>query len=280
VNTFAINAVALNESNEIWSWYGDADVVLQADGDVILGLTGSSAMSVVVLADLTPQLKLFTSGAADVVLQADAEALYGRAGAADLLVSLTAAGEGVRWTFGASDLSAVFQADGDGQVVSQVSSSFNIQFDAELDGRAATVQQGVADWSMAFGMQLDWHVARPAFLEGDAPVLFGMEALANLYISSPTGSAATSWLLNKLESRLGDKLYGEGAADLQWIATGDAQQWHYQYAEGAVDLQVLCVAERHGLPVLPTEFIAAPLVRSLWVGAEPRALIVPAERRA
>lgn len=274
-----MNAAAINDSNEIWSWYGDATMVFQADGAVALGLTASADASVVLLADLSPQLRLITAGTADMVVLADAEALYGRAATGDALMQLAADGAGARWTFGASDLNAVFQVDGDAQVVAQVSVSFNIQFDAELDGRAATVQQGMADLSLVLNAQAEYRVAKAIYLEGDAPVLFGIEAMPWLQINSPSGFAEISWQAAG-DSRLGGVLYGEGSADLAWIATGDAGQWHYHFAEGDADLQITVVAERHGLPTLPTTFIAAPPVRSLALGAERRAFTVPAERRA
>jgi hypothetical protein len=279
VNVFAINAAALDDSNQIWSWYGGADVAFQADGVVALGLTATGTADVVVQADLVPQLYLFTAGAADVVLLLDGEALYGRSATGDAQVVVTADGEGVRWTFGASDLTAVFQVDGDAQVVSPTSASLNIQFDAQLDGRSAAVAQGIADLSVVFDAQLEYRVARPAFLEGEAPLVFGCEAMPYMVLYSASGTADVA-LQAGGESRLGGRLYGEGAAELQWIATGEALQWHYQYASADVTIQLTAVAERHGTPAIPSEFIAAPHVRALALNYEPRAFTVPAERRA
>lgn len=279
MNGFAINATAIDDSNEIWGWYGDADMAFQADGVVALGLTATGSADVVLQSDLLPQLRLIIPGTADVVLLADGEALYGRSATGSADIVLTADGEGVRWTFGDSDLPVVLQFDGDGQAVSPISVLFNIQFEALLDGRAATVQPGLADLSVVFGTQLDYYVARPAFLEGDASVVCGIEATPFMWINSASGDAAMAWQADG-DARFGGTLYGEGAADLQWIATGDAFQWHYHFIEGDAKIQVTAVAERHGLPVLPSTFIAAPPLRSLHLGAEHRAFIVPAERRA
>jgi hypothetical protein len=279
VNAFSLNAASLDGSNQIWSWYGDANIVFQADGDVALGLVASGSADVVLQADLLPRLNVSASGSADVVFVLDGDLLYGRTASGDMQLVLTADGDGTRWTFGASDLTAVFQADGDAQVVSQVSSNFNIQFDALLDGRAATVQQGIADFSVVFDAQLDYRVARPAFLEGDAPLVFGMDAMPFMRINSVSGAADIAWQAG-VDTRLGGRLYGEGSADIALIATGYALQWHYLYAEADVQVRFTAVAERHGLPVIPSIFIAAPPVRLLYLGAEHRAFIVPAERRA
>lgn len=279
MNLFAINAAALNDSNEIWSWYGDAGMALQADGVIAIGLTAIGSGDVVLQSDLLPQLRLIIPGAADVVLLADGEALYGRAAVGGSQMALTAAGDGVRWTFGDSDLQAEFQFEGDGLVVPQVSVSFNIQFEAELDGRAATVHQGIADLSVVFNTQLDYRVARPYFLEGNADVVFGIEATPYMVINSVSGGADVA-LQAEGDARFGGVLYGEGSAELEWIATGDALQWHYHYAEASVDIQITAVAERHGKPALPGEFVAAPAIRTMHLDAERRAFIVPAERRA
>jgi hypothetical protein len=279
VNVFAINAAAVNDSNEIWSWYGDAGMALQADGELIAGITGVGDANVVVQSDLMPSVRLLVEGSADVALTMAGEALYGRSGSGDMQLAVNAGGEGVRWTFGESDLPVVFQADGDAQVVSQVSASFNIQFEAEMDGRAATVHQGIADLSVVFDTQLDYRVARPIYLEGDAAMVFGIEAMPFMWINSASGAADIAWQAAG-DARFGGVLYGEGSAELEWIATGDALQWHYHYAEGAVDIQITAVAERHGKPALPSEFTAAPLIRAMHLGVERRAFIVPAERRA
>lgn len=279
MNVFTINGAALDDSNEIWSWYGDATMVFQADGDIALGLTAEGSGDVVFQSDLAPQLRLITPGTADVVFLLDGDALYGRSASGDAQLVLSTDGDGVRWTFGASDLPVVFQFDGDGLVVAGVSVSFNIQFDVELDARVATVQQGAADLSVVFDAQMEYRVARPAYLEGDAQVVFGMEATPFMWIYSVSGDAAMAWQADG-DSRLGGRLYGEGAVELEWIATGDALQWHYQYAEAEFDIQITAVAERHGMPVIPSEFIAAPPVRSLYLGTEHRAFIVPAEKRS
>lgn len=109
---------------------------------------------------------------------------------------------------------------------------------------------------------------------GDADMAFQADGVIALGLMA-TGSVDVVW-----QADLSPKLYGEGAAELEWIARGEALQWHYHYAEGSADLQLTAIAERHGVPVLPSEFILAPPVRSLSLGAEHRAFIVPAERRA
>lgn len=279
MNVFAINGAGLDDSNEIWSWYGAADMAFQAEGVIALGLTATGSGDVVVQSDLLPQQYMGATGAADVVLLADGEALYGRSASGDAQLALASDGEGVRWTFGASDLATVFQFDGDGVVATAISVSFNIQFAAELDGRAATVQPGIADLSVVFGTQLDYHMARPAFLEGDAAVVFGIEAMPLMWINSVSGAADIAWQADG-GARFGGVLYGEGAVELEWIATGDALQWHYHFVEGSADIQITAIAERHGVPIIPSEFMLAPPVRSLYLGAEHRAFIVPTERRA
>lgn len=299
MNVFAINNAALNDSNEIWSWDGTADLVVQADGSLITGLTGIGSANMVLTADgslitgltgngtadivlttsLAPALQIAIQGTADMAWQASADSLFGVSGSGDAQLVVTAAGQGTRWTFGASDLSAVFQADGDGQAVAPVSVSFIVQLDAALDGRAATAPQGIADLQLVLAASLEHHVASPIYLEGNAPIGWGMEATPYMQLHSSSGSASAAWAAS-MDTRLGGTLYGEGAATLQLIATGEAMQWAYKFAEGAVVIELNAVAERHGKPTLPVEFIAAPANRAMHLGGEHRAFTVPAERRA
>jgi hypothetical protein len=278
VNTHSINATELNGSIEIWSDDGSADLVLQADGELAIGLGLQGTADIVATTALIPSLQLITSGSASVVLTLDGEALYGRAAIGSATVTITADGDGTRWTFGESAMAVAWSFDGEGQVVPPISSSFDVVWSAELDAVVAVVQQGVGDLSLVLTAGLDEKVAKSVGLAGEAQLIMGMAASAYAIIQAPSGQA--SFVFDASGSaRFGEKVYGEGAAAIETSVRGDLESRHYVYAEGSVDLAILLVAEKHGIPTIPGYYVEAPVMRALRVTEEARRFTVPAERR-
>lgn len=299
MNTFLVNAAALDGSIEVWSDVGDASISTTATGDVIYGrpgigtagvtlqatgvltkgLVGTGSAGITLSDSLLPMLQLFPSGSASLSLAAAGEALYGRAAEGSASLNLAASGFGLRWVMGQSAASIVFTVNGDAQAVPQTSASFAIVWSALLDGRAATVQNGAANLIVEFNGVLQEKVARAHRLVGSASFTVGAAGTAYSIIQSPPGQAATSLKLT-LQERLAGQVYApSGWANLTFATRGDLTARHYVYADCSARIEFAFIDGQHGNPLIPSFYIEAPTLRALQVADDMRRFTVPAERR-
>lgn len=259
MNLFAINAAALNDSNEVWSWYGSAEMAAATE--------------------LAPALRLIPGMDAAVVQgEAGGEAIYGRAAEGDALILLQADGDGTRWTFGASDIAVEFDVAGDGVVSGTGGGYFPITVDSSMVPHVATSSMLEGLGRIEVRSSIVYRNARPVRLEAESRVYCSAPGAGFLVIDAP-GMGAVVALSFSGEGRIGGRLYGEAQSALQVYSRGALALRHYVYAEGAALIQIQARTEKVGIPPIPETYIAAPASRSLQVNNEPRLFTVPAERR-
>lgn len=281
MNSAVLDLVALNDSNEVWSWYGDASVALQAAGAVITGTTLSGSASVQVSSSASAFIRATPGFApAQVALAATGSLIYGVTGSGKADLRLTSSANGTRWVMGQSLAQILFQAIGDGQVAGPASASFIIQVASNLVERVTPAIRGEGVSRVVLSTALQAQAAKPIWLEGE-PAGVVLASIATPYLSIRSASGAASLqLLADGDSRLGGKLQLEPLpAELSLYTRGELGFRHYVYASGSAEVVIASTAARYGIPTLPSSYVAAPTSRALRVESEQRRFIVPAERR-
>lgn len=278
MQNFAINGGTLNGDPEVWIDDASLAVALQADGVVMLGLTLDGSAQVVAAADLSLAFQAKLEGLAGVVLDAAGQLTYGVSlvGASPVVVSTS--GDVVRWGMIQGEAATVLAADGDLQIVPPVSATFDIVAGGDLDLRAATGHQGEGFAPIVMAADLQAYVTPATILSGIASIEAAGLGQGNLVIASPPGEAGIVFAADGA-ARYGAKLSLEGDAVLELYSRGCLDVWHYVYADGEAAIQLMAMAASHGMPIIPSQYVAAPIARALRVGEEPRRFIVPAERR-
>lgn len=99
---------------------------------------------------------------------------------------------------------------------------------------------------------------------------------ANLHMYSPQGDTAIR-VQSAGIGRFGAKLRLSGRGHLELAASLKPDWWRHVHASGSAAVKVLMVAERHGFPVIPSEYHPAHPSWKLQVGAEDWAFIVAPE---
>lgn len=99
---------------------------------------------------------------------------------------------------------------------------------------------------------------------------------ANLHMYSPQGDAAIR-VQSAGSGRFGGKLRLSGRGHLELAASLKPDWWRHVHASGSAAVKVLMVAERHGFPVIPSEYHPAHPSWQLPVGAEDWTFIVAPE---
>lgn len=259
MSLFAINAAALNDSNEVWSWYGSAEMAAATE--------------------LAPALRLVPSLDAAVIQgEIGGEAIYGRAAEGDALIALQADGEGTRWAFGSSDALLEFEVTGDGLVSGAGGGYFPIRFDGAMIPHVAASGMLAGAVTVEVQSSVTSRRAVPIRLEAASAINLAANGAGFLIMDAPGMSAAVG-VLAEGAGRLGGKLYGEGNATIEVYSRGALGLRRYVYAEGSAKIQIQVRTEKAGIPPIPDTYIAAPAIRSLQVKNEPRLFTVPAERR-
>jgi hypothetical protein len=278
MQNFAINGGALNGDPQVWIDDASLGVVLQADGDVMLGRTLAGGAQVIAAADLSLSLQAKLQGLAGIAMAATGQLTYGVSlvGASPIVVSTT--GDGVRWAMIQGDAPTVLAADGDLQVVPPVSATFDIVASGDLELHVATGHQGEGYAPIVMASDLQAYVTPATILSGLASIEAAGLGQGNLLMASPPGEAAIVFVADGA-ARYGARLSLEGDAVLELYSRGCLDIWHYVYAEGEAAIQFMAMAASHGIPVIPSQYVAAPIARALRVGEENRRFIVPAERR-
>lgn len=281
MNSAVLNLAALDDSNEVWSWYGNSSMAVQASGAIQFGLTLSGSASVQMVAAggavlyATPS---FTP--AGIALTASGVLTYGATGAGQATLKVSSDGDGTRWALGQSASQILFQAAGDAQVVTPIASSFVVVVSTSIDPRVTQAIPGEGASSIVLSASLEPHIAKAGWLASDS-TKFELATIATPYlvVDSPAGNAALR-LLADGDARFGGKVQLEPMpAELGLFASGELGYQHYVYASGEAQITVESAAARHGIPQIPSNYIAAPGIRMLRVDNEQRRFIVPAERR-
>lgn len=278
MQNFALNGGALNGDPQVWIDDASLAVAFQADGDVMLGLNLIGSAQVVTAADLSLAFQAKLEGLAGVALDASGQLTYGVSlvGASPVVVSTS--GDVVRWGMIQGDAATVLAADGDLQIVPPVSATFDIVASGDLDLRAATGHQGEGYAPIIMATDLQAYVTPATLLSGVASIEAAGLGQGNLVITSPPGEVSIIFAADG-DARFGAKLSIEGDAVLELYSRGCLDLWHYVYAEAEVVIQIMAEAASHGMPIIPSQYVAAPIARALRVGEENRRFIVPAERR-
>lgn len=282
MNSAAVNQVAVNDSNEIWSWYGDdANIVMQATGALAIGLSLTGAASIQLQSTATAYMRAippFTPAA--VTLAAAGEVAYGVTGSGQAQVVLTSTGNGTRRVMGAGITTVEVLTEGDAQVVAPATASFTIEFDLALDERITPAIPGEGVSQIRVTTTIADRRATPIWLESEnTKVEVATIGYPRLILKSPAGSAALR-LAAIGEARLGERIQLQPMpAELSLYARGELGFRHYVYGEGQCSIAVQSKALSHGRPQIPTDYIPAPAIRLLRVDKDNRRFIVSAERR-
>lgn len=280
MNLFALNAAEVNGSIQVWSWYGDAALVVNGAGDIQKGLVAGGDAEIVTAGDLAPRLDVYgTFDSAILDVAAYGDVILGLTVEGNAPVVVQAAGAGTRWVLGSSDLQIVLEAEGDGQVVQPAAASFSIVVSSTLDGMVATTVREDGLGQIVLSGLLNEHVAKRQLIEGEAQVHLASVGSGYLIIEGPAGDAAMQ-LLADGDARLGDKIDLEGEAVLQVFARGELSSLHYEYGEGDAIIVVQAGASMAGIPDIPTEYVQAPHARTIIVQRDPRAHLVAREDRS
>jgi len=259
VNLFAINAAALNDSNEVWSWYGASELVASSDAEPALWLR--------------PDLD-----EAAVAVATEGEGLYGRAGEGDAFIVLSADGEGTRWVIGASDAGILLEAIGEGVAVGTSNAYFPIAFTSTLIPYVAGTVQLEGAGAIRLDTSARYRIPGTVYLSAKSSIHVGAAGAGFLILDAPGMDVE---LLTRADgaARLGGKLQGEGRSTIQVYSRGALDSRHYVYAEGSAAILLQAIDAKAGIPPIPDHYIAAPAIRSLRINNEPRLFTVPAERR-
>lgn len=278
MQNFAINGGTLNGDPEVWVDDVSLAVALQADGVVMLGLTLDGGAQVVAASDLSLAFQAKLEGLAGVVLDASGQLTYGVSLVGESPVVVSTSGDVIRWGMIQGDAATALAADGDLQIVPPVSATFDIVASGDLVLHAATGHQGEGYTPIVMAADLQAYVTPATILSGLASIEAAGIGQGSLLIASPPGEAAIVFEADGA-ARYGAKLSLEGDAALELYSRGCLDVWHYVYAEAEAAIQIMTMAASHGMPIIPSQYVAAPIARALRVGEETRRFIVPAERR-
>lgn len=282
MNAFALNAAAINDSNEVWSWYGASDVAMQSVGEGIRGATLSGASQVVMQSDAVAFAYLMPpASSSSVALSSTAQALYGRAGEGVSQIQIASTGDGTRRVMGESSVEIVFEADGDAQVVPPISGTSNIVLEMELEERVTPALIGEGVSAIVLNTELLSHRGKSVRLEPfEARIEVASIAAPYIIIKSP--AAASLIALEGLgEARLGGRIYLDPLEALIEVASrGDSSRLRYIYGEGQSAIELLAGSLLAGIPPIPTVYVPAPRSRTFIVQRDARDMRVARENRS
>lgn len=279
MNLFAVNAAEVNGSIEVWSWYGDAALSVDAEGELSIGLTMSGDAQVVTAGELEPSLRLIPNLVASQIQVASAgEAIYGRSIEGAASISLSATGDGTRWTFGESAADIVFALTGDATVVQPAAGSFSVVVSSTMDGTVSTVRLIEGSVQIEVRSEFAPRFARPQYLVADTSIVLASIACPHLVIDAPEAEASIQAAAEG-DARLGAKLYLDGMASFEIAARGEIGSLHYVRGEGDAQVVITASMSQAGKPQLPTDYVEAPRARTFVIPRDTRALSVERENR-
>lgn len=279
MNTFALNGAALNGSTEVWIGDTLAQIALQGDGSVSLGLVGAGQADVALVAGLEPSALVKLAGDAQVAFSAAGDSLLGVSAEGEAGIALNAGGDGTRWVFGVGLSDVEWYAEGDGVVVEQVSARFNIVVMAELDASVSVIRPGEGVAPIVFDASLLDHAARVGNIEGRASIHLGAEGVGYGIIQSPAGYSEVQFSAAG-DIRLGERVHGRGDALLDVFAAGDIGAIHYVWGEGLAAVELSAMSAQAGIPSVPLDYVPAPRGRVFIVQRDARTYRVPQQIRS
>lgn len=279
MQSFAVDAGALNGDPQVWADGGSATVALQAAGAGMRGAAGSGSATVAFQSSGQVMLQAYLAGQATVALQANGSIIWGAMLGGSARVALAADGQAVRRVLLEGSPQIAVKASGDVAVVQAVSASFPIVFSARGELHVAKGQQGIGLAPIVMAAEANVYVKPATRLGGYARVEMAAAGQGSLRMMLPAGAAVIRTAADGA-ARFGLRHNVEGAAVITTFATGRLDRWRYVFAGGTASIQVLAKAERHGTPAIPTTYAAAPSTRSWRVREERRGFTVPFERRA
>lgn len=148
-----------------------------------------------------------------------------------------------------------------------------VQGDLESAIKLAPYGSGIA--RLRVGSALNSKVAKTHSPKMDTSLWLDARGKANLHMS-PQGDAAIR-VQSAGSGRFGGKLRISGRGHLELAASLKPDWWRHVHASGSAAVKVLMVAERHGFPVIPSEYRPAHPSWQLPVGAEDWTFIVAPE---
>lgn len=280
MNLFAVNAAEVNGSIEVWSWYGDAALAVDAAGELKLGLVLAGDAQVVTTGALEPQMRAIPNlVASDIQVAAAGEAIYGRTGEGTAQIVASAVGEGRRWTFGESNAAQiVFELEGDAQVLQPAAGNFTLVVNSALDAdvRSTVIEPGFA--AIVLDGSLESKVSRRHLGEGVAEIHLASVGSGYLVVDGPA-SLAQVVLLAEGDARSGGQVFAEGSAVIELFARGSVDSIHYEFGEGEAIVAIMALATPGAVPTIPAEYVQAPRIRTFMVSKEDRDMRIDRDRR-
>ena len=274
-NASLINETQVNTDPLIFASNGSASVMLVATGD--LTATQSLSGSAVITLDMLGVMAVGKTGigGADVVMGGGGLLATGLslAGGSDILVSMF--GDIAAGYAGVADAAITIAPTGDLTAGYASPGTATIEVRPELESYAVTpvAPYGLGLIEVSPIMQPYHRAAIIPRMKAEL-WLYGQGA-ANL--EAVAAGSTDIGLLATGDARLGEKLYGQGAALIEFRGTGMSIKWHQVYGEGTADIGVFAKAERYGVPVIPASFSdAAPDCRFI-VPADNTTFYVPKE---
>ncbi|MND20857.1 hypothetical protein D3C76_48050 [compost metagenome] len=277
----AFNAADINGSNEIWSWYGSADIELLAAGGLLIGapLSGSAAVEVSAAGEAFARLRPAGSPA-DIRVSAGGSALYGRSASADAVLRLASQADGRRWALGQGDASIKLKANGDAQVVSTIAASFSIVVDSTLFERTTPAIKGKGVTTIELHASMVDGAGRASMASGKSTIEVASTASPSLRVAAPAAVAEVK-IEASGDARLGGKVYLEAReARIELYARGDIGTCHYVYGEGEAKIAVQAGMLQAGNPAIPNNYVPAPASRTFIVQPDQRDMVVARQNRS
>lgn len=280
MQNFAVNGGALNGDPQVWIDDAVASIAFQSAGEVMQGLALAGDAQVAFGASGALALWAKLQGNAAFSFGASGELLYGVSIGGTASITVSATGNFTRWVMLEGAAPVEVYVEGDVLVVEGVSATFTIVLDAECDLRVAAGHKIAGDASVVFDAGMHGYHVGATHLSGDAAIEFAGIGTLGMRVLSPPG-VATIQVRSDGEARLGEKHYLEGEAAIELFSSGRVEILHYVYSdEGHAVIEIAASAVTHGVPVIPTEYVAAPRARTIIVSREERERSVARENRS
>jgi hypothetical protein len=269
VNGFAVNACAVNGSIEVWSWdaapltvalagsgnvargmtaAGSADMAVSGAGSLVIGEALIGQADVALSAGLVPSVErrpnfaplVIDTGAAGAVIIG--QPLYG-----EVVVQVTAAGQGMRWVLGSGE--AIVQLSGVmiGVLITPIHAGGAFGIGIGLEGRGKT--------------------ARVKQLKGSMTINVAALTPLRRIIDCPPGEVRVGVDL-KGSGRISERVPLAGEAILALRMRGRLERRRYHYLSGSLSIGIELDTLRAGKPYIPMEYYPAPRERTYMVPAD------------
>lgn len=229
MQNFAINEGSLNGDPQVWIDDSSVSLSVQADGDMMLGLSLAGSAPVALDASLPLAFMAKLSGAAGVAIVSDGDIAYGVSLVGSAAVTLSASGSVLRWVLVEGQTPVALDLSGYIVAVPPISATFTAVIGADLDLAVAVGRSIEGLTPVVVSSTFKAYSVPATAITGAAIVQVAGIGCGSLSISSPEAQAVVVIGVDG-DSRLGEKVQIEGDAVIETYARGYLESWHYIYA--------------------------------------------------